>query len=624
MTFRYLKHLAPWAALLACFPAYVLADDSQLDTIVITASRTEMPLERVGASLTVITEEQIRESGQTSLADLLRTTVGITATNSGGSGAASVIRIRGEEGFRTKVLVDGIDMADPAGVQILTLIEHIPIAEIERIEVLRGPQGMMYGADAGGVVNIITKHAGKDLAGSFQAETGRYNSQLASGNIRGSQGIFDYSLSVSDQETDGFNSTKADNILKDDDGYDNTTAHGRFGVNITEKTRAQLSLRQTDARHEFDICFDPFFTPTNLCTDDYLQQAARIDLTHRDDVVRHEFSHGITSMDHDFYANGVKNFYTEGETEQTQYTAHVRIGTAGQFLLGLDEREDRITDDGSGADFERDQTGVYSEWQGGIGKQFFYTVGLRHDDNDDFGGHTTYRTTAAWLQTLGNDTLKYKASYGTGFRAPSLFEIAYNNGPFAFPPASLTTLDEEISSGYDIGIEFHGASGLFLEAVYFSQQVEDAIYFDLAGFSGYLQENGTTDSTGIELSAEGPVTGPLSFFSNYTYNDTETSTGDQRVRRPLHSGNVGLKGKHSQWNWMTAVRFANDAEDEVAGTRVDLDDYQVLDATVSYTGFRSLELYVRGQNLLDNDYEEVIGFNTAGTAFTLGFRAQLP
>lgn len=620
-----MKHLVkPVAACLAVLSVSTFAEDltlaaATLDTVVVSASRNEMPLERVGSSLTVITEEDIKQRGYTSLADLLRTTPGIAVSNSGGAGATTSIRIRGEEGFRTKVLIDGIDVSDPSNTQIQAQVENISLSNIERIEILRGPQGMMYGADAGGVINIITKRAHESFAASASGEYGRFDTGNINGNVSGKNDRADYSLSASQNSTNGFNSRTSDTVLHDDDGYDNTTLNGQFGFNITDKLRTQLTVRDVDADHDYDNCG---FPATHDCEDEFDQTSGKADLSYTDDIMKHVFSYGTTDLERSYFTNGSFDSAYKGEREQIQYMGTLAAGSGNTLLYGVDQTEDRVTDDGAGGEYERDQTGIYSEWQGAAMEKFFYTLGLRHDDNDDFGSRTTYRSTAAWVEPIGADKLKFKASYGTGFRAPSLYEIAYNSGPWAYPPASLVTLEEETSEGYDAGIEYHSASGASFEAVYFNQDSEDAIYFDLVGYSGYLQESGTTNSQGVETSAVLPVTDLLSLFGNYTYNDTETSTDDQRIRRPRHYGSVGTRLAIDKISLVANMRFANDAEDEIFGLgRVDLDDYQVFDLMANYTLTDNLEIFARGENIFDNDYEEVTGYNTAGPAFYTGFRA---
>ena len=201
---------------------------SKLEEMVITAHRIEMPMSRIGSSVSVMSEADIEARGQMNLADLLRSVPAVAVSNNGGIGKATSLRIRGEESYRTVVYVDGVKISDPTATQVSPRFAHLMTSEIERIEVLRGPQGMMYGADAGGIVNIITKRPSETFEGGVSAEYGRYNTQNLSANLRGKLGDFDYSVSAADFSNDGFNARSDDIVDADKDEYDNTSRQCDF------------------------------------------------------------------------------------------------------------------------------------------------------------------------------------------------------------------------------------------------------------------------------------------------------------------------------------------------------------------------------------------------------------
>jgi vitamin B12 transporter len=331
----------------------------------------------------------------------------------------------------------------------------------------------------------------------------------------------------------------------------------------------------------------------------------------------HQLAYSGSDTDHRFYAAGAAGFRARGELERSGYLGSFTASDALRLVYGVD-LERQSLDDGS-TDASRNQDGYYLEYQGGFGNRLFVTAGTRYDDNDDFGSHTSWRVSGAWIFPLAGGELKLKSAYGTGFRSPSLYEIAYNKGDFAYPPASDTTLKEERSSGYDAGLSWQSASGLYLEAVYFDQKIEDEIYFDLTNYSGYLQRSGDTDSSGVELSAEWPVLETLSLSANYTFNDTETSTGGSRPYRPERLANLGLKWRALAGRLVlgAAWRLSEDAQD-IDGTQ--LDDYQLLELNASYQVLPGLQLYGRLENALDEDYEEVPTYNTSGAAGYAGVR----
>ena len=594
--------------------------ENRLETLTITASRVEAPLRQIGSSMSVLDQADIEQRGQSTVAELLRTLPAIGVTNSGGLGKQTTLRIRGEEGFRTKVLIDGIDVSDTSGTQIQPQIQHLLTTDIEQIEVLRGPQGMMYGADAGGIVNIITKKADQPLQGGIMAEYGRYNTQQLAANVRGQIEDFDYSLTVSDLSTDGFNSRTSD-TSGENDGYENTTIGFSAGYNINENFRLQAAIRNADAESEFDNCFAGF-NNTNDCLSEFEQTNYKADAIYNNDIMEHKLSYAISKTDRKNYSD--KTFValdTAGELEQVQYLGSYKIAETGKVVYGVDWEQESIDSD---TDDERNQTGVYVEWQGNVQDRFFYTAGIRHDDNEDFGDHISYRATGAYVVDLkDSDALKFKASYGTGFRAPSLYEIAYNESPAAYAPASLQSLSEEKSEGYDLGVEYHSDSGLFVELVYFNQQVTDAIEYDMTGWSGYLQDKGVSKSKGAELSFEMPLPASLSVYANYTYNDAKDSSGDQRLRRPRHSANLGFSHTafDGKLNSSIDARYAADAKNSIFGVgMVDLDDYHVVNINIRYALLPELEVYARGENILDEKYQEITDYNTAGASVYGGFR----
>ncbi len=599
------------AGSLLTLPAYA---NDKLEEVVVTSSRIEMPLRQVATSISVITEEEIHARGFNSLTDILRNQPAIGVTNTGGAGKISTLRIRGEEGFRTLVLMDGINISDTSGTQFSPRMEHLLSSGIERVEILRGPQGLMYGADAGGVVNISTTAPEDGFGGDVSAEGGRYGTQQLAANLGMGTERFDGNLSITDYETDGFNARTTDTDLRDDDGYENTTLHGRIGWNLSESLRLQLVGRDVDGENEYDSCG---FPTSNDCSDDYEQTAWRASAVYSTDLFSHELAYSESDTERTHYADGAFSYAAEGELEEWNYLGSFTRSDALRLVYGVDLQTESRDDAGNRQ--ERDQDGYYLEYQGGFSDSIFVTAGARYDDNDDFGSHTSWRVSGAYLIPMSGGEVKLRATYGTGFRAPSLYEVAYNDGPWAYPPAAGTQLDAEESEGYDLAVSWNGENGLYLEAVYFDQAVEDEIYFDLLGFSGYLQNDGEADSSGVELIADWQLLDNLSLTGNYTYNDTEGGDGAPRVYRPEHLANIGL-------TWLALgdrlrlgvnARLSRDAVDTVGE---DMDDYEVLDLNASYNFTPGLQVYGRVENLLDEDYEEIPTYNTSGAAAYAGVR----
>ena len=601
------------ALIAAIIPLPVFAQESsspKLEESVVTSSRIEQPLREVATSISVITREDLELKGYTSLADALRTQGSIGVSNQGGTGAVTSLRIRGEEGYRTLVMIDGVDMSDPTGVQVGPLVQNLTnTQDIERIEILRGPQGFLYGADAGGVINVITQTGSDGISGSASAETGADGTQNLRGNILGGNDTMDFSLSVTDAYTDGFNSRSDDTVLQDNDGAENTTLHFKGGWAMSPDLKATLVYRGIDAESEYDGCFG-----SHDCLGITRQDTAKLGLDYSPGDFTHNVSYALTDVERDYFSDGALSYGTEGEKSQAEYVGSFAFSKDQKAVFGVAYQKDEIT--ATGIEADQDQLGMFAEYQAGFTDALFITIGLRHDDNSDFGKYSSYRASAAYVHDLASgNTLKYRATYGTGFRAPSLSEVAYNAGPFG----NDVSLSEETSEGYDLGIDYVLASGTEVQLTYFDQKIDNEIYFDLLTYSGYLQDGATSSSSGIATAIDHPLTDRISLIANYTYNKTEQSTGDIRVRRPKHMMNFGLNLAllDDRLRFLANLRATRDAIDNGA---IPLDDYEVIDLSANYDLAQGLEAFGRIENLTDEDYEEVTGYNTRGRSFYAGMR----
>lgn len=612
------KYLTVGILLIAGGGKVLASTENKLEELVVVSSQVEMPLRRIGTSVSVITADEIELKGYTALYDVLRSQTAIAASNTGGSGSATALRIRGEESYRTRVYIDGIDVSDTSGTQAGPNMEHILSSGVERVEILRGPQGLMYGADAGGIVNISTQSSAESFSGGVSAEGGSYGHQQWAANLYGGNDALDFSLHLADMSTDGFSSRTTDVDLKDDDGYENTTLHGRVGWNVTDDLRVQLVARDVSGDNEYDDCYTvETFSPSNACSNEFEQQSSRVDVDYVIGSFTHNIAYSQSDTERAFFTEDAYGFGAEGELERWSYLGSFSASDTTRLVYGVDVQQENMYD--GTFDQERDREGYYLEYQGAFGEAFYVTAGVRSDDTDEFGTETTYRLSGAYVIPGDAGDYKIKAAYGTGFRPPSLYEIAYNGGFFAYPPASDVTLTPETSAGFDIGIAWFGDSGTVFEATYFDQKVEDELYFDLIAYSGYLQDSGETTSRGVELSFDSALTENLSLTANYTYNDTESSTESTRARRPEQLANLGFT-----WDLLngrlrigTSLRGAYDVED-INGQS--MDDYTLFNASISYQFTDQVKLYGRVENALDEDYQEVPFYNTAKSAAFAGVR----
>ncbi|WP_444930947.1 TonB-dependent receptor plug domain-containing protein [Microbulbifer sp. SSSA002] len=596
----------------ASVPAFGESTDTEssipdLETVVVVSSRQGEPLRQVATSVTILDEEQLKARGLASLADVLRSVPSVSVSNNGGMGKATSLRVRGESGFRTLVRIDGIDISDPTGTQGGAHIEHIMSSNLQRVELLRGPQGMLYGADAGGVLDISTRREDQGQRFELSAEGGSYDTERYNASASGANDTLDYFVSAAAVETDGFNTSSYDTDLHDDDGYDNETLHGRVGWNISEQWRLEAVARDIDASGEYDRCGWP---TQDDCNFDFSQESTRVSLARKGEEGQQELAYTRSDLQRTYISEGVVSYEAEGDIEKLNFTGSHGFSREHAVVYGVEHREDTVGGQ------ERDQWAVYSEYQGSYADQAYITLGLRHDNNSDFGSYNSFRVSSAYLfEEVANGTVKIKSSYGTGFRAPSLYEINYNTNAFdwvTFTPLELPSLKPEESRGLDLGVEYFGENALYLELVLFKQVIENEIGFDMVGYTGYLQSSGESESQGVEFVAETQLSDSLLLSANYTYTDAETADDSPRARSPKHLANLGFTYKPiSALSLAVNLRASADVVDSDGSS---LDNYQVLDASVRYQLNDSTTVFVRGENLTDDDYVEASGYNTAGLA----------
>ncbi|MFD1217582.1 TonB-dependent receptor plug domain-containing protein [Microbulbifer celer] len=597
----------------------VYAAENPLEQVNVTGSRVEIPSAESGVSVSVLTAVEIEQLGYSTLLDVVKTLPGIAVSNNGGLGKVSNVYVRGESGSRTLVLLDGVNVADPTNTQVTTQFQHLLASDVERIEVLRGPQGMMYGAGAGGVINIITKRAEQPLELQLSGETGRYNTQRAQAALRGQQAGWNYALNLSQLDSDGFNTRESD-TTGERDGYDNRSVSARLGYAFSENFSVDGQIRQIDAETEYDSCFalvDP-----NDCLDLYTQTSYQLGADIKGAYAAHNVSVSSQELERDSLTEGVSSYAVEGRIDELNYAGNLDLD-AGAISWGmdLDQQEIESVSDSQSLDI----LGVYGEWRGDVASKVYYTVGYRHDSLED-ENHDSWRVSAAVPQLIGdNQQIKYRASASTGFRAPSPYEVSTNL------VSEVAPLGPETSRGYELGVEYRYADLLQLEVVAFQQTVTDAIVYVSGigtGWGAYAQDDGESDSDGLELSLSGKLGERGRWYANGTWLDSEDSAGEQRLNVPQTTYNLGasytlLEERLSiSGNWRH-LADRNSPSTVYLEPAVALQSYNRLDLNAKYAFSERLAFTLRGENLLDEDYQEVAGFHTTGAAVYAGIQYTL-
>ncbi|GLS27569.1 TonB-dependent receptor plug domain-containing protein [Marinibactrum halimedae] len=594
----------------------------KLEEVIVISNRVKTPLFQVGSDVSVVSFDDIQHRGQQNLAEVLRTQAGIGVSNLGGIGKQTSVRVRGEEGFRTQMRVDGVKIANVSAPQVSPLFDDLLSVNVERVEILRGPQGMVYGADAGGVVSVTTLEPSAGFVGNVGVEAGSFGTHQVSSGVSFGDERGGVVISGARIKTDGFNARTID-TEGEKDGYDNTTVHLKAKYEVADGLTLRSVYRSVEADNEYDSCFAADFSPSMTCRTENNYTVANVGADYESDTFTQSLSITQSTFESDYATNGQRSFTLESKLDRVEYNGSLSFSDSVKAIYGVDFE----AEDASRSDLEREQWGAYALLETNINDQWFFSAGARNDSTHRFGDFDSYRLTGAFVQEFGAGTLKFRSSYGTGFRAPSLSEQAYNLGVFAFGETAGVILEEETSEGYDVGIDWFGENSLIIQATYFDQTIENEINgifafnpaFGSTSFAGYVNGDGESESRGVEVSTSFALSGSFNVWGNATYNDTETSLGLQRVRRPEWMVNAGLtwRGFGDRFTVSPSARWVANREGLIEDT---LDDYAVLDLTASVEVVRNLEVYGRVENLTDREFVEAAGFNTAGRGAYAGVR----
>ncbi len=580
------------------------------EEIVISATRYERPLSDIGSSISVISAEDMAISQTVFVQDILQAIPGLSLNQNGSFGGVSSVRIRGASSSQTVILIDGVqvnDTSSPGGSYDFSSLDP---SGIERIEVLRGPQSILYGSDAiGGVINVITKDGAGDTGGSIFAEGGSYNTYRAGGNIAGGSDRLNFSLSASGITTDGISKADENDGNTEADGYRHITLHGKVTGKISDNLKLQVISRYRDSRNEFDS-FGPSDGDQVGFAEEFLI-AGRGMFDYLDGTLKNTLSVEYSTMDRRNEAGGIETSAAKGSRFNLDYFGHYKISDDIDLSFGLQHEETR-SETVSPLKFNIDS--VFSElsWQGAKG--LTVTAGLRYDDHNQYGGTTTPRLTASYY--FENSGSKIFANWGEGFKAPSIFQLTYICG-FCGLTEPNSDLKPEQSSGWEIGFE-QALMGdrVHIAATYFDQKITNMIDFDFSVGYGNIDNVRTK---GVELSLDARLTDTLSVGGNYTFtNATDRDSGDDLIRVPRNAAFAEIR-----WQAIPALNLAlsmtyngKESDTWTPGT----DGWTRFDLRTAYTISDNIELYARVDNLFDKEYQQVYGYGTPDRSFHAGIR----
>ena len=600
---------------------FVVADS--IEETVVVADRVDTAVTSLAVSVNVLDRELISALGSATLPQLLKSQVGISTTQNGGIGAVSGIRVRGQDAFRTRVLIDGIDISDPSSPQIAPRMEHVLAPSLERVEVLRGTQGLLWGADAGGVISLTSRRATEQPSIAVSAERGGYGFETESiVASSGATSLGEMTAILNHVGMDGFNALKSDTQLADNDGYDNDSYRLSYTTPQWQGWSATISAREVDATTDYDGCgrFDESFSfiSSNDCSDGYNNETRAVVVRHAGDGNSTQISVSESDSDRAYFTDGLFQFALKGSNEQMSASHNRTLTENYDLTVGVD-LDEQSYDDGFGTARSRDNEAIFMNVKRATNKVTL-SAAVRTDDNDDFGRFTSWRITA--LTETGFDGVAFKTAYGTGFRAPSPYEVGSNQSPFALAEARETALKEEQSEGWEMGLRGN-QDHLSWELTYFDQEVSDAIVYSYnpALFAGgYLQIPGTSQFSGVEATAAWEIGEGVTLEGFVTDLNAEDANGNDLPYRPETTAQVSARYSAAKIDWLLLARYTSDRSDGF-GTR--LNEYTVMDGSFRYAITDELNVSVRAENLTNEGYSDIVGYRSAGRTFYVGLNVSI-
>jgi vitamin B12 transporter len=614
---RYVLAILPVLALAATAAAQT-EEARKVEPVVVTATKIETPVAQLGASVSVVTGDDVQAYHYPSLDEAIRAVPGLEVSRSGSAGKLSTLSIRGANSNQVQVLVDGVRVKSPTTGQVD--LSDISPDLIERIEIIRGPQSTLYGADAiGGVVNIITRKGRGPLSGSVQQEIGNYDTLATRGSASGAWKLLDYALSASHLESNG--------QFKND---------GRVGLALPWDSALSFVWRynHNDTGLPVKAVFPPPQPIVPIIDRNQRQTSETLVISVEGKSrpvpwweTRARFSRFTNHLaytdapDPGFDFDSPVESRIDVERLEGEWVNAFFLAPWTTTTVGLEYRHEE--GDNRGVFHKATHTpAVFLEEQLRFLDRLFVSGGFRYEDNSAFGGAATGRGAIAYVfKPWGT---KLRGSAGSGFRAPTINDLF-------FPDFSNPDLKPERSVSWDAGIEQRlWRDRVRLGATYFHTDFTDLIQFvpiPVFPFSTAINV-GKARSQGLEFTSEVDVLPNLVVSVNYTYTDTtDLVTGNPLPRVPRHALNVGVTWEPiAKLSLFTQVYFRSEQFDTFGNvfnsgwTRVDLGGtYRILGARGPLQG---LDATLRVQNLLSEGYAEVRGFPALGANVLAGLRAR--
>ena len=611
------------------------ATPAKQQAIVVSPTAIETPIDQIASSVTVITAKDIERDQRRTLPDALATVPGLNVVQSGGPGGLTSVFTRGTNSNHTKVLIDGIDVSDPSNPTRVFDLGQLLTSDIQQIEVLRGPQSGLYGADAlGGVISIITKKGEGPARATGTIEGGSFGTFNQTAGLSGSQDRINYAFNVAHFRANDVPVTPLELLPPGrkaiGNNYDNMTYSTKLGVDVSENLTLNSVVRYTDATLRFT---GDAFDPVTIASLPAAAQSTQIvhQLFAREEAVwsmldgRVKNYFGINFTDYwnsNISPGDAAPTITTGDRVKYDWHTVTQLAQNHTFIVGAEHETETLHTSTMSA--QNVNKAGYVELQSQFADRLFLVENVRQDDNDRFGTHPTFRIAPAVIAPFTET--KFKASYGTGFKAPTLNQLFVSLPAFFF--FANPNLKPEESVGADVGFE----QPLFNERIrfgstYFHNDITNLIQFvvDPATFSSTNVNVGRAVTEGTENFVAATITERVRVRADYTFTRTaDVATGLELLRRPKEKWSANVI-----WNPIDPLTLSGtvlhtgsfiDANRDFSIPRLLAPGYTVVNVAADYAITDQVKVFGRVDNLFNVHYQNPTGFLQPGLGVYGGIR----
>ncbi|MCX7679967.1 MAG: TonB-dependent receptor [Spirochaetes bacterium] len=609
-----------------------------LEDVLVSAYKMDIPIGQSTAAY-VLTHKELEQNGYAFVVDALQSVPGIAITQNGALGGTASVFIRGAKTGNMVVLIDGVKINDPSTIERTFDFGTLLTDAIDRIEIIKGPQSVLYGSDAtGGVINIVTKRGHGKPTFTVEASGGSFSTSHLSARVAGTSNGLDYSLTVGQISSQGYSkAAKPDYATKpfDDDGFYQQFAMGRFGFAQSRGLSFEFgfSTRKTDLAIDDGAFVDD---PTSFENRKEISSFARSihQLT--------EFWKHSISLDYSFIKRSYNDFDDDGDSGFVDFGSdnyYVGSNAHGEWVHTVVMKD--VNTLLFGTAYEREQykyhdeileterkndafnVGFFVQDHIHIEKLLYVTLGIRSDRHEMFRWHQSYN--ASCMVVIPGVKTKLKGNWGRGYKAPSLYQIYGDGGTYVLENKGLKP---EENTGFDVGIEQPLFNIAVLQAGYFQNKYKNMVDVTSQPQYKYKYENiGNVKTNGIEATATVKPFDFLNFTGGYTYLKAIDEDKDERLlRRPTHHAYANVALLFQKVNISVTGTYVGNRNDAYYDSltfntiKVTNEKYFKYDLAMQYAVTEKLTLTAKAENITNEKYQQVVGYEMPQRSFFVGLK----